>query len=48
MYTVFSKCTRITLWCEKAVCKEAVEVEVTGGPSAKMKVQTARDKSEAY
>ena len=46
MYTIFSKGARITLWCEKAVCKETAEVEVTGEPPAKKKVQTARDKSE--
>ena len=46
MYTIFSKGARITLWCEKAVCKEAAEVEVTGEPPAKKKVQTPRDKLE--
>ena len=46
MYTIFSKGSRITLWCEKAVCKETVEVEVTGEPPTKKKVQTPRDTSE--
>ena len=40
MYTTFSKGARITLWCEKAVCKETAEEEVTGEPPAKKKVQT--------
>ena len=26
---------RISLWCEKVVCKETAEVEVTGEPPAK-------------
>lgn len=45
MYTIFPPGTKITLWCEKAFCKEAIEAEVTEPPS-KRKAQTARDKSE--
>ena len=43
----FSKGAKITLWCEKAVCKEtAKSVEVVGEPPVKSKVHTLRDKSE--
>ena len=45
MYTIFPPGTKITLWCEKALCKETTEAEVTEPPS-KRKAQTARDKSE--
>jgi len=29
MYTIFPPGTKITLWCEKAFCKETTEAEVT-------------------
>jgi len=45
MYTIFPPGTKITLWCEKAFCKETTEAKVTEPPS-KRKAQTAHDKSE--